>query len=456
MDIETTGGIAGNHRITEVAIIHHDGNKVTRRYQTLVNPQQLIPPFIMQLTGISNEMVADAPPFEEVAEEIYSLLHDRIFVAHNVGFDHSFVRKMLEEAGYRLQVQRLCTVRLSRKILPGFKSYSLGNICCDIGIDITDRHRAMGDAEATAILFGKLLEADGEGWVDEMLKRHRGHQPLPPHVDPEFIRQLPRTHGVYQFLGKKGELLYVGKARSIRHRVRNHFNFADHDGHENALREAIYGIEYIETGNELVALLLENDLIKRKQPPFNKAQKFWTRNYCLFRYKGQDGIWHLGIERYKQSLQPLRVFPNFLMAREFLKELQETHGLCARYCHLQSAQGKCYGVEDGTCIGICLDKRKKSTYNKRVDLAVEDIRQGMGTFLISGKGRRPEEHSVILVENGHYLGFGFVPVDTNLSEFEKVREHIEWRPDTPDIQYLLMRYIDKHPDCRLFPGKVSA
>src|ERR1700753_3545352 len=165
VDIETTGGHASANGITEIAICIHNGKKVIERYSTLVNPKREIPIYISALTGITNEMVAGAPPFEDVAADIYHMLHGKIFIAHNVNFDYSFVRYHLAQAGYELQSNKLCTVRLGRKILPGLPSYSLGKLCHHLGIENESRHRAMGDADATAKLFSILLESDSGGHI---------------------------------------------------------------------------------------------------------------------------------------------------------------------------------------------------------------------------------------------------------------------------------------------------
>ena len=157
VDIETTGGVPKESGITEIAILVHDGERVVQEYQTLVNPQRPIPFYITNLTGISNAMVASAPTFKSIAQEVFELLNNNYFVAHNVGFDYSFINHYLKINGFELDVHKLCTVRLSRKVFPGFESYSLGKLCKSLDIEIESRHRAFGDAMATTILFEKLL-----------------------------------------------------------------------------------------------------------------------------------------------------------------------------------------------------------------------------------------------------------------------------------------------------------
>lgn len=187
VDIETTGGHAASSGITEVAILIHDGKSIIDRYETLINPQRPIPYFIQVLTGINNEMVSGHPPFYEVAKKIYSLLEGRVFVAHNVNFDYSFLKHHLELAGYKFASTKLCTVRMSRKIKPGLKSYSLGRLCDALNIPMGNRHRAMGDAEATAILFSKLLDWDEEGHRIGMLKKTFKEQQLSFNLPKEML-----------------------------------------------------------------------------------------------------------------------------------------------------------------------------------------------------------------------------------------------------------------------------
>ena len=171
VDIETTGGYAAAHGITEISIHVFDGNKVTKKFETLINPRLPIPRYIQAMTGITDEMVVRAPAFENVAETIYNLLNDKIFVAHNVNFDYSFVKNHLEEYGFALNVKKLCTVRLSRKIFHGFPSYSLGKLCHSLGIRIQNQHRAGGDTEATVQVFKQLLKKDSE-FVEKSLQRN--------------------------------------------------------------------------------------------------------------------------------------------------------------------------------------------------------------------------------------------------------------------------------------------
>ena len=170
VDIETTGSYAAANGITELSIHIFDGDKVVEKFETLVNPLRPIPRYIQAMTGITDEMVKNAPLFEEVAGKIFALLQDKIFVAHNVNFDYSFIRAHLAAAGFDYNARKLCTVRLSRKIFPGFPSYGLGNLCHSLGITMTDRHRAGGDTAATVQVFRLLLQHDTEQFIIKSLQ----------------------------------------------------------------------------------------------------------------------------------------------------------------------------------------------------------------------------------------------------------------------------------------------
>src|SRR6185437_13849138 len=253
VDIETTGSYALGNGITEIAIVIHDGKKVLNFYETLVNPQRPIPLFIQSLTGITDEMVMNAPVFEEVASQVFGLLQDKVFVAHNVNFDYSFVKHHLLQAGHVFYSRKRCTVRLSRKILPGLAGYSLNKLCRQLDINLSNHHRAGGDALATAQLFQLLLEKDESNVIETMLKDRNKEQYLPPHLPVEQIDNLPPVPGVYYFYNAAGKTIYVGKAKNLRKRVRSHFsNNKTNKQKQDFLRE-IYKISYKECATELMA-----------------------------------------------------------------------------------------------------------------------------------------------------------------------------------------------------------
>ena len=171
VDIETTGSTPQSAGITEIAIVIHNGIEVTGKFVTLINPRHKIPPFIVNMTGISDAMVAEAPLFEEVAPQIYNLLNGRVFVAHNVSFDYSFVHYLLGRSGFQWSAPKLCTIKLSRRVFPGLEKYGLGSLTRDLGIKIEGRHRAWGDAAATAQVLTMAIEKEGMNPIHNLLAK---------------------------------------------------------------------------------------------------------------------------------------------------------------------------------------------------------------------------------------------------------------------------------------------
>jgi DNA polymerase-3 subunit epsilon len=234
-------------------------------------------------------MVQSAPPFEDVAADIYHLIHGKIFVAHNVNFDYSFVRYHLAAAGYDLQLNKLCTVRLGRKILPGLPSYSLGRLCRHLGIDNEARHRAAGDAEATAELFTLLLNSDSDGHIKQALKQNSKEQVLPANLPKKDVEQLPYSPGVYYFHDQKGKVIYVGKAKNIKKRVSSHFTGNNPGLQRQEFLRNIHQVSYQVCGTELIAFVLEAIEIKRLWPKYNRSLKRFENAYCLYAFEDQRG-----------------------------------------------------------------------------------------------------------------------------------------------------------------------
>jgi len=308
VDIETTGGYAAANGIIEISIQIFDGEKLIEQFETLINPNQSIPKYIRAFTGITDEMVQDAPQFEDVAEKVFTLLQGNIFVAHNVNFDYSFVKSHLEHYGYTLNAKKLCTVRLSRQIFPGLPSYSLGNLCSSLNIELINRHRAGGDAAATVTLFKKLLESDTKDIIQSSLHRNSKEQALPPNVPQRDFNALPKTPGVYYFHDQKGKVIYVGKAKNIRSRVNSHFsNNSDSKQKQNFIRNT-YSISFQSTATELMAAILESTEIKRLWPIYNTSQKRLEDVYGIFMYEDQNGYMRLAIEKRRKNSNPIYTF----------------------------------------------------------------------------------------------------------------------------------------------------
>jgi DNA polymerase-3 subunit epsilon len=443
VDIETTGGYAEKHRITEVAIYHHDGLQITDIYHTLVNPGRDIPQFITGLTGITSEMVFHAPAFEEVADEILKRLQGKVFVAHNAHFDYSFLKKELELAGMNLQSKKLCTVRLSRKIIPGLRSYSLGSLAESLGIQIVNRHRAGGDAAATAKIFDQLLRRDREGYILKSLKRNSGETVLPPNLAKEEFDRLPALPGVYYFLNERSNVIYVGKAINIKKRISGHFTGEAREWSRSKIRNEIHHIAYELTGNELIALILEAQEIRRLWPKYNQAQKFRVEEWGIFDYEDRNGYLRFSVNTVSRGTKPLIRFSTKGEAWNFLWEKVRAFELCPKLCGLQIAKGLCFDYQSGGCHGACMGVEAVATYNKRMEQAIESFKGDGETLALIGKGRNVEEQSLVLVERGAYIGYGFYDRELSISDFESARNLVKRGTENRNIQNVVNSYITK-------------
>jgi len=433
VDIETTGGHAESNSITEIAVFIHDGKKIVDRFETLLKPARYIPPYISAYTGITNEMVEDAPFFDDIAEQLFDLLHGKIFVAHNVNFDYSFIKSHLKSSGFEYNSKKLCTVRLSRKVFPGLHSYSLGNICSFVGINIENRHRAGGDAIATVELFEKILHEDNDGIIDDFLKRGSKEQMLPPNLPKEQFDELPDKSGVYYFHNEQGKIIYVGKAVNIKKRVGSHFGGNSTRKQKQDFLRNIYSISHQIWATELMALIHESIEIKKHWPEFNRAQKKPEFAYGIYDYEDQNGYIRLCIDRVRKQTKPLETFQILSDAFNFMQKLVEDFSLCPKLCQIyESNRVEC----SSQCSGACEKKESHLDYNERVNAAIDSILQ-KDSYAFIGKGINENEVSCILVEDEKFFGMGYIPSFVDITEPELLKEYIKPQKETFFIRELL-------------------
>ena len=444
VDIETTGnGIKGN-RITEISIFKYDGHEVIDEFTSLVNPECEIPYFITGLTGIDNAMVRDSPKLEEIAAKVLEITADTIFVAHRVNFDYNVIKHEFKGIDLEFSRKKLCTVRLSRKLLPGYNSYSLGKLCSAIGIPLTDRHRARGDAHATVLLFHKLLRAHGaESIFKTFLNARSQEATLPPALPKTEFEKLPNTPGVYYFKDAKGEIIYVGKTINIKKRVLSHFY--DKATKELAMCAETAFLDFEETGNELIALLMESSEIKKHYPKYNRAQKRTVQQYGIFSYEDRNGILHLAYNKLKMAPNALAILYSTTECRIFMEAFCETYGLCPKYCHLQENITSCSHYKIKQCIGICSDLKHLTAYNERVQEAILSLKKRKTDYIIKLKGRTQEEEAFVTVINGMYTGYGFVPCDMHLNHPSDLDSYSIPQKNTLETQRLIESYVHKNP-----------
>lgn len=441
VDIETTGNGYKGQKITEISVFLFDGEKIIDEFTSLVNPEQAIPYFITNLTGITEAMVRTAPKFYEIAKKVAEITKDAIFVAHNVNFDYNIIRDEFKSLGFDFKRKKLCTVRLSRKIIPGLSSYSLGNICTAEGIEIAARHRAKGDAEATVELFRRLLKRDDNFTINSFLNAKSREATLPPLLDKQVVDKLPERHGVYYFKNEQKEVIYVGKANNIKQRVISHFY--DKKKKEITMCLETADISYTETGSELIALLHESSEIKHLYPKFNRAQRKAGEAVGLFSYEDQKGIVHLAFNRLKLTPNPLMKFYSMAACRSMLEKVCEEFELCPKYCHLQTNVNACFHYQLQQCKGICTGKEAVESYNKRVYEAIKSLGLQTENLVIKESGRNNKEIGFALILNGIYQGFGYVDKKIKIEDTDDYQLYLQPQQDNRDVQRILKSYLTK-------------
>lgn len=444
IDTETTGGSPQKHKLTEIAIVIHDGQKIVKEFSSLINPECSIPYYITQITGITDEMVSDAPKFYEIAREIVEITENTIFVAHNVNFDYNFLRSEFSRLGYDFKRERLCTVRLSRKIIPGLPSYSLGNLCGELRIPINDRHRAKGDALATVKLLELLLERNGQLPTDHFSQVMKRNFVLNPKLETDIFDRLPESPGVYYFYNDQGELIYIGKSKNIRNRVMSHFSASSsRKAFEMCSKTADIGYET--TGNELIALLKESYEIKRHMPYYNRAQKRAGFQYGIYTATDEQGYIRFSLERTKdRSGPPIACFSRKADARQFLNSIIDKYALCQKLCGMYSSSGACFHYEIGSCSGACTGIEHPEQYNVRALRAVRDCSFEYGNLIIIDQGRNAEEGSAVKLENGKYIGYGYFHRNYASGYPDTIAECIAKFPDNREIRNIIKQYLRNH------------
>lgn len=443
IDIETTGGYAIDNGIIEIAVLITDGDIVSDSFYAMINPGITIPPFIEKLTGITNEVIQSQPSFESVAEQLFALIHDKVFVAHNVNFDYSFVKYHLGQQGYHLDSQKLCTIRLARKVVPGLRGYGLDKICNHLNIKIEGRHSAFGDAAATTKLLHQLIQKGGANHIDKMLATKNSEMSLPPNVDEEMVSGLPQKPGVYYFHEKGGKVIYVGKARNIKKRVKGHFSNNKTGKQKQEFLKKIYQISFQETATELMAFVLEGVEIKKRWPDQNRSQKHAERMFGLYSYIDSNGFKRLFIERKLRNINPYFTFTNLAEGYTVLRKLVKQFQLCPYLCFLSKKSMYCH-LDQFECKGACQLEESTGDYNERVDECIKGFTEQLPSFVVMDKGIQPGEKSCILIEKGKFVGMGYVNTDDTI-DLENLKSAITHYADNQYVRSLIIKYAERHP-----------
>ncbi len=440
VDIETCGPKFAYERgrIIDICILLHDGLQVTDKFSTLINPDCHIGSFYTKLSGITNEMVKDAPRFHEVAKDILQFTEGRLFVAHNASFDYNFIKDEFASLGFRFKRDTLCTVRLSRKLLPGKPSYSLGNLCESLGITIYDRHRAEGDAVATAKLLDLLMQVKTQSGTHRSQSVAQIMTTRRDNIKTYILDKVPSSCGVYYLLNREKQIMYIGKSVDMYARAQQHFNADLRKSRE--MLQHVYDADFTETGSELISLLLESEEIKKHQPPFNSARKRDVFTHCLD-LEERHGVLGLRIVPYEESRRALQVFTSYAAARERLDQWIEEHDLCLQYCGLTEEGSVCFHHQIKKCHGICAGLEEAEDYNRRVQRIADHFAYPWPSFLIVDRGRKPGEQSFVFVHGNRYAGYGYLDEGESITDAESVYGYLSNRTYYPDAEDLVKAWL---------------
>jgi DNA polymerase III subunit epsilon len=412
IDLETTGGSYRYERIIEIAIVIFDGEKINDEFQTLVNPERSIPPNITRLTGISNEMVVDSPKFFEVAKKVVEITENQVFVAHNVNFDYNFLRQEYQSLGFNFSRKKVCTVQLSRKLIPGISSYGLGALSKELGIKNNARHRAMGDAKATTELLKLLLQRDQKNIIHKAIIRNPVLAGLHEHLKEKDIKALPTKRGVYFFYNKDGYLVYVGKSNNIRDRIMGHLNNQS-PGKYQELKASIARIDYQLVAGEIAALILEADQIVTKKPFFNRALKPREVRYHIRPFLALNGLKGLEIYSGNDRGDSIFSFRSLWAARDHMELMAEQYGYCPDFSPEKAGiSNPCPRFDLGNCPGACRGKVDVEQYNLGIDLLLKENEVPGGRWALVEEDNFGKS-SAILVDEGNVVGL--VPDMKNFS-----------------------------------------
>ena len=436
IDIETCGSKYQfrKGRITEICIVVHDGLTVVEKFTTLINPECNISPFFIGVSGITNDMVRNAPKFHEVAKKILELTEECVFVAHNVGFDYGFIKDEFAALGYTYKRETLCTVRLSRKLIPDRISYSLGHLCAALGIEINGRHRAEGDAVATVQLFELLLQLKSQHpqyknmGVTEIMARRIDK------IKQYILDKLPEACGVYYFLNKEGEIIYIGKSTNMYSRALSHFNSKEQKSKK--MLNDLYNVDFVLTGSELIALLLESEEIKKHKPKHNRMRKAEVFTHSIDWWKNKKGIIQFKLVPFEEAENPLKSFTTYITARECIERWIDEHTLCLSYCGLTDEKSICFNHQIKKCNGLCAEIETIEEYNERANKILQQHLFKEKDFVLIDKGRNNEERSIILIEDRKYKGYGYIDQYTQAGGIEEIRDIVKCKnyyPDTGDL-----------------------
>ena len=442
LDIEATGGKVGDESIIEIAIYKFDGEEIVDQFISLVNPEKKIEPFVQKLTNISDKMVKTAPKFHEIAKRIVEITDDCILVGHNVTFDYRMLNQEFNRLGYTYEKDWIDTFEYAEKLIPGMPSYSLGKLCDSLGIVVTDRHRASGDARATLALFKLLMDKDNS----KIITKKTGIK-LPKKINSKYealVGDLPNKPGLFYFYNSRKEIIYIGKSINIAQAVNQ--LFTSKNIRSNRIKRFTKKIKYELTGSNLLASIKEINELRKIKPILNPA----TYNKSMYQF----GIYYkenkttyskLEIGKARKSL-PFLAFTSKEEADEKLEKIMNKYKLCQKVNVGIKDGTSCFGHTVSTCDGVCIDLETKADYNLRLKELTDKTQYPSANFLIVSKGREGIEKSFIAVENGVFIGYGYYEYHHQIKTMERIKSIMTEAEELPDIKAIIKNYLFKAKD----------
>ncbi len=440
LDIETTGGQYNEEGITEIAIYKFDGHEVVDQFISLVNPEIPIQPFVVKLTGINNAMLRSAPKFYEVAKRIIEITEGCIVVAHNASFDYRILQTEFRRLGFKFQKPTLCTVELSKKLLPGHASYSLGKLVRALGIPMADRHRASGDALATVKLFKMLLAKDVEKEILKSSVKTEIKSGMSPKL-LDIVESLPSKTGIYYIHNEKGDLIYIGKSKNIKKRVNQHFTGTSRKCKK--IQMEVYTVTYEETGSELIALLKESEEIKINKPIYNRAQRKTIFQWALYPIKDENGYIKLSLQKTDGRKKEITSYTSIQEGKNALFKITDQFNLCQKINGLYDTKNACFKYKIKECDGACIGEITTEEYNSRVEEFIESSQFENDNMVAIDRGRSLEERSAILIENGIYKGYCFYDLNYQITNIEVLKNIIIPMQNNRDTKNIIQAYLRK-------------
>tara|TARA_R110000868_G_scaffold91812_2_gene254396 strand:+ start:10790 stop:11995 length:1206 start_codon:yes stop_codon:yes gene_type:complete len=386
-------------------------------------------------------MLRSAPKFYEVAKRIVEITEGCILVAHNSQFDYRILVTEFKRLGFEFMRETLCTVELAKTLIPNQASYSLGKLVRSLGIPVTDRHRASGDAVATVRLFKMLLDKDSsKKIIQQSIRLNPKHQLEPRHID--IIEQLPSCTGVYYIHKSNGEIIYIGKSNNIKKRINQHFTNTNLKSKKIQLQAA--AVTYESTGSELVALLKESEEIKRNKPIYNRAIRSTVFTHALYSFTDEDNYINLKIDKVDGRKKPITTFNNRENAKSFMLKTIEEYNLCQKLTGIYKTKSTCfkYGIKE--CNGACIGREEPEIYNSRVTAFLNKNSYKNKNMVIVDRGRDIDEHSAIYIENGIFRGIGFFNLNYQINNIEVLESLITPMENNRDTQHIIQSYMRRN------------